>query len=160
MPLNIPSQTYYITYVVGLICNTLLIISGIILNSATILAYWKSAQLRNKTSYFLIMLLSVLDLTVAGVGNSIFVLSLLFTLSGNPNCTITVLHETLTLFTGAMSLATLYALNIERYLCIFHPFFHRTKITKLRLVGLAAVFWLPACLQTLSYPILGDTSHG
>ena len=92
MPLNIPSRTYYINYVVGLICNTFLIISGIILNSATILAYWISAQLRNKTSYFLIMLLSVLDPTVAGVGKFIFVLSLAFILYGNPNCTITVLH--------------------------------------------------------------------
>ena len=92
MPFNIPSQTYYISYVVGLICNTLLIISGIILNSATILAYWKSAQLRNKTPYFGVMLLSILEVTVAVVGNSIFVLSLAFTLYGNPNCTITILH--------------------------------------------------------------------
>ena len=156
MPCNIPSQMYNISYVFSLICNIFLIISGVILNSATILAYWKSAQLRSKTSYFLIMLLSVLDLTVAVVGNVIFVLSLAFTLYGNSNCTITILHETLTLFTGGMSLATLYALNIERYLCILHPFFHRTKMTKLGLLGLAAFFWLHACVVTLSYPILGD----
>ena len=155
MALDIPSQTYYVNYVVASICNTLLIITGIILNAATILAYWRSARFRSKTSYFLIMMLSVFDLTGATVGNLAFVLSLAFTLHGNPNCTITILQKILTHFTAALSLATLFALNIERYLSIIHPFFHRTKITKLRLLGLAAVFWLHACVGTVSYPILG-----
>ena len=156
MPLNVPSQTYYISYVVASICNALLIISGIILNSATILAYWKSPQLRSKTSYFLIMLLSVLDLTVAVVGNVFFVLSLAFTLHGNPNCTAIILHEILTFLTVGMSLATLFALNIERYSCIVYPLLHRTKMTKPKLLGLAVLFCLYACLITLCYPILGD----
>ena len=157
---NIPTQMYYINVIVGLTCNVLLIISGIILNSATILAYWKSAPLRKKMSYFLIMLLSLSDLTVAVVGHLVFVLSLAFTLLANPNCTIRSLHEILTFATVAMSLGTLLALNIERYFCIVHPFFHCTKMTKLRLLGLAAVFWLYACLLTLSYPILGNRVAG
>ena len=156
MPLNIPSQTYYISYVVGSTCNALMIISGIILNSATILAYWKSSQLRNKTSYFLVMLLSVSDLTVAVVGNVFFFLSLAFTLHGNPNCTTIILHEILTFLTVGMSLATLSALNIERYSCIVYPFFHRTKMTKLKLLRLTVLFWLYSCLVTLCYPVLGD----
>ena len=156
MALNIPTQMYYINYVVGLICNTLMVISGTILNSATILAYWKSPQLRNKSSYFLIMLLSVLDLTVAVVGNVFFVLSLAFTLHGNPNCTAIILHEILTFFIVGLSLSTLLVLNIERYTCILHPFFHRTKMTKLKLLGLLVLFWSFVCLVTLSNPILGD----
>ena len=160
MPSNIPTQMYYINAIVGLTCNILLITSGILLNSATIFAYWKSAQLRKKMSYFLIMLLSVSDLTVAVVGHLAFVLSLAFTLLGNTNCTISSLHEILTFATVAMSLGTLLALNIERYLCIVHPLFHRTKMTKRRLLGLAAVFWLYACLLTLSYPILGNRVAG
>ena len=160
MPLNIPTQMYYINAIVGSTCNMFLIVSGVILNSATILAYWKSAQLRRKISYFLVMLLSVSDLTAAVVGHLVFVLSLAFTLHGNPNCTISSLHEILTFATVAMSLGTLLALNIERYLCIVHPLFHRTKMTKLRLLGLAALFWLYACLLTLSYPILGNSVAG
>ena len=156
MVLNIPSQMYYMNYVVASVCNTLLIITGIILNAATILAYWRSARLRNKTSYFLIMLLSALDLTTAIVGNVAFVLSLAFTLHGHPNCTVTIFHEIVTFFTVCMSLSTLFALNMDRYISIIHPFFHRTKITKTRLLGMTATFWLYGCVVTLSYPILGN----
>jgi hypothetical protein len=101
------------------------------------------------------MLLSLFDLITATVGNLAFVLTLAFTLHGNPSCTITLSHKVLTFFTAALSFATLFALNIERYLSIVHPFFHRTKMTKPRLLGLAAVFWLNICAGTLSYPILG-----
>jgi hypothetical protein len=153
---TLPSQTYYINYVVGTIFNTLFILTGIILNSVTILAYWRSARLRSKSSYFLIMLLSAFDLTTAIVGHLFFVLSMALTLNGNPNCTICISHNILTFSTVGMSLATLFVLNVERYLCIVHPFFHRTKITKMRLLSVAAMFWLYACLLTFSYPILGN----
>jgi uncharacterized membrane protein YidH (DUF202 family) len=102
------------------------------------------------------MLLSAFDLTTAIVGNLAFVLTLALTLHGHPNCTIIIYHETVTFFTVGMSLATLFALNMERCISVIHPFFHRTKITKLRLLGLAAIFWLHALVGTLSYPILGD----
>ena len=155
MVLNFPSQTYYINYVIGLTCNIVLIILAIILNSATVLTYWRSAQLRNKTSYFLIMLLCAVDLTTAVVGHFIFVLNLVFTIHGNPNCTIVISHEILTFSTVSMSFATLFALNFERYLSILHPFFHRTKMTKPRLLSLAACCWFGACVVTVSHPILG-----
>ena len=154
--LTIPSTAYYVNFVVNTICNILLIITGVILNAATILAYWRSARIQNKSSYFLIMLLSAFDLTTAIVGNLAFVLTLALTLHGNTDCTITIFHGLVTFFTVAMSFATLFALNIERYLSIIHPFFHRTKITKPRLLGLAAVCWLHGCVVTLSCPILGN----
>lgn len=159
MVLSFPSQTYYISYVIGSICNIFLIMLAVTLNLATILAYWRSARLRNKTSYFLIMLLSVIDLTAAAIGHPFFVLSLAFTINGNPNCTIHILHEILTFSTVAMSFATLFVLNIERYLSIVHPFFHRTKMTKRRLLSLTAYFWLKGCVVTLFYAILGPVAR-
>jgi hypothetical protein len=105
------------------------------------------------------MLLSVIDLTAAVVGHPIFVLSLAITVNGNPDCTIHILHEILTFSTVAMSFGTLFALNIERYLSIVHPFFHRTKMTKLRLLSLAAYFWFVGCVVTLFYAILGQVAR-
>ena len=58
---------YYINHVICFEFNILIMVSSTVLNTTTVLAYWKSSQLRKKTSYFLIMLLSFSDLgTVLG----------------------------------------------------------------------------------------------
>ena len=37
---------------------------------------------------------------------------------------------------------TLFGLDIERYLSIVHPFYHRTKVTKSKLLKILVCFWL------------------
>ena len=76
MLLKIPSNVYYINVIAGIIFNIFLTISTIFLNSITILGYVKSAFLKSKKSYFLVMLLSVNDLLVGLFGNVSFVLLL------------------------------------------------------------------------------------
>ncbi len=47
---------------------------------------------------------------------------------------------------------TLFALNIERYLSILHPFYHRTKVTRSRLLKMVVAFWLfPLTLRSLRF---------
>ena len=157
--ISFPSLIYYINHIIGLICNIVLMILAISLNSATIFAYWRSPRLKNKSSYFLIMFLSLTDLITAVFGHSVYVVTLVLTISGNQDCRIHILHEMLTFCTSAMSFSTLLTLNIERYVSVIHPFFHRTKITKLRTIGLTASSWLTCCAVTLLYPILGDVAR-
>ena len=56
---DIPTRMHYIIYVIGTACNILLIVLAVVLNATSIIAYWRLIRLKKKTSYFIIMLLSV-----------------------------------------------------------------------------------------------------
>ncbi len=146
-----PSNVYYINEI-GLIFNILLTILTIFLNSVTILAFMRSAHLKSKKSYFLIMLLSVNDLLVGLFGNSSYVLVLITIIIGYPSCKINIAFDFVAFYLGIMSIMTLFALNIERYLSILHPFYHRTKVTRSRLLKMVVAFWLlPLTLRSLRF---------
>ena len=88
---SLPSKGYYINFVICCLVNALLTCSTITLNSLTVLAYWKSSQLRKKTCYFLVMLLSLSDLAVGVLSNSIFTAYLAVeTLAGHSGCFLAV----------------------------------------------------------------------
>ena len=138
---RIPSNAYYVNYMIVLACNIFLAVSTVFLNSVTILACMRSALLNSKKSYFLIMLLSVNDLLVGLFGNGSFVLVYVAIILEYRKCEVYILI-TLTYFFTGMSIMTLFGLNIERYLSILHPFYHRTKVTKSKLLKMIAGFWL------------------
>ena len=137
-----PSNEYYINYVIGLIFNVFLTISTIFLNSVTILAYTRSALLKSKKSFFLIMLLSVVDLLVGVFANGSFVLVIGTTAFGKPICEAYSIFQATSNCFVSMSTMTLLGLNIERYLSILHPFYHRTKVTKSKLLKMVVGLWL------------------
>jgi hypothetical protein len=141
MTTGFPSNVYYINYVSVLIFNILLTVLTIFLNSVTILAYIRSTHLQTKKSYFLIMLLSVNDLLVGVFGNTSFILVLAMEIIGYPRCEISIAFQFVAFYTAAMSIMTLFGLNIERYLSILYPFYHRTKVTKSRLLKMVVGFW-------------------
>ena len=136
-----PSTKYFINHVICCVMNAFLSLTTIFLNNLTILAYWKSLQLKKKPSYFLVMLLSANDLGVGLLCNSTFTIRLLGELAGSGGCFWPMLCRTLTLGLSGMSLMTLFILNIERYLGVMHPVFHRNKVTKRRLLAGAVVLW-------------------
>ena len=132
---------YFISLIFIFALNVLFFFSGICLNSVVILSFWKSAQLRKKLCYFMIMVLSCFDLLVV--------------LSSHP-CTA---HITMLWLTGkldvypsgvdiptwitnifiAFSLLVLLVMNFDRYLATYYPIFHRTSVTKGRLLTLLAI---------------------
>ena len=149
---------YYINHVICFQFNVLIIFSSTILNTTTVLAYWKSSQLRKKTSYFLIMLLSLSDLGTA-LGCSLFhSITLLRNMLGLENSSLTSPFIILTYVFSGMSYSILCVLNIERYLGIVHPLFHRKKVNKARVLKAIVLFWL-GCLIVGSL-ILLDTKIG
>ena len=152
---GLPSNVYYINFIIGLLFNILLTVITIFLNSVTILAYARSAQLKSKKTYFLIMLLSVNDLLVGLFGNSSFVLILITIIIGYPRCKMYILFEFASFYPAALSVMTLFGLNIERYLSIIHPLYHRTKVTKSRLLKMLVGFWFLIITLRLSYLVLG-----
>ena len=152
---SFPSQAFYVNYAVGCALNVLLTISTILLNSVLIIAYWRSPRLRQKNSYFLIMLLSINDFVVGIFGNANLTVNLALTLYGNSKCITYILVDLLAFPTAAMSFMTLFALNVERYLSIVHPIYHRTNVTKSKLLRSAVLLWLISLAVTFCYPTLG-----
>jgi glucan phosphoethanolaminetransferase (alkaline phosphatase superfamily) len=98
------------------------------------------------------MLLSVNDLLVGLFGNSSYVLVLITIELGYPGCKIYIAFEVVSFCLSSMSVMSLFALNIERYLSVLHPFYHRTKVTKSRLLKMVVAFWLfPLTLRSLRF---------
>ena len=155
MTIRIPSNVHYINFLIGLIFNIFLTVSTIFLNSVTILAYAKSALLKSKKPYFLIMLLSVNDLLVGLFGNGSFVIFLVTLIIGYARCEINILFHYACFCSVAMSIMTLFGLNIERYLSILHPFYHRTKVTKPKLLKMIVGLWILIVAPRLTSLALG-----
>jgi hypothetical protein len=149
LPLGFPSRAYYVNYILTCVVNVVLTLSTISLNTVTILAYWRSEQLRRKTSYFLIMLLSFVDLATGTLGNSSFVILSVKVLTHDPDCRYFIFLENISLSLAAMSFMTLLLLNIERYFCIVYPIFHRKNVTKRKLFIVALILWSLGLASTL-----------
>ena len=156
--ISFPSQAYYVNFAMGCAVNILLTISTTFLNSLTVIAYWKSPQLRRKSSYFLIMLLSANDLLVGILGNAMYALTLVLTLNGKSRCILYILVDLLAFPTAAISFMTLFTLNVERYLSIVYPIYHRTKVTKSKLLRCTVILWLVSIGLTVAYPTLGEAT--
>ena len=129
-----PSDGYFVNYVVVYGVNILLTIATVLLNSVTLLTFGKSSQLRSKLPNILIMVQSCIDLGVGAIGNSFFSFSLLSEIRGTERCFFkAAAYETAVLMT-ILSMTTLSAMNIERYLGIVHPLVHRTSVTRKRIL--------------------------
>ena len=125
---------------------------GIILNTLVIVSLLKSSQLRKKLCNFMIMVLSCLDLVTVITSHPVLVLQLVLWLNERHDLAAKMniyLHFTC-VFLG-FSLLALLVMNIERYLGVYYPIFHRTSVTRRRLLTLLAIlFILPTKLIILS----------
>ena len=135
------SKLYFTNLIVICIVNIVLTISNICLNAITILAYLKSKELKKRKSYFLIALLSFNDLTIGVLGTPSVVALVLRDLLQNGDCSVDISFELTAGSLSAFSFSTLFVLNLERYLCIAHPFFNRNHMTKSKLFGMASILW-------------------
>ena len=115
--------------------------SGICLNSLVILSFWRSVQLRKKLCYFMIMVLSCCDMLALLTNNLLFALITMSWLTGKLDVNARWAHISLK-STGiflCFSLFALLVMNFDRYLATCHPIFHRTLVTKGRLLTLLAI---------------------
>lgn len=146
-----PSEAYFINYVTICAVNILQEFSTVFLNALTVLAYWRSSQLQNKTSFFFVMLLSLNDLAIGIICNTTFCIILVRCAFGHNNCVLVSLFVTSSFCLVSMSFGTLFLLNTERYLSIIHPIFHRNKATKRRLFKVTVVVWFCIAMQYCIY---------
>ena len=130
---------YLIHMILILAVNILFFFLGICLNSLVIVSFWRSVRLRRKLCYFMIMVLSCCDLLAVFFGHPVLALIVTLRITGQVtlyNPTWLHLCSRLTTFFLGVSLLALLVMNFDRYLATHYPIFHRTSVTKTRLLTL------------------------
>ncbi len=94
----------------------------------------KSSQLRSKVCYFVILLQSVVDLGVGVLGIPFFIYYLISPFLHTTNCILIIVALRTTLSTSGLSMITMSAMTIERYIGVLHPYYYETNVTKKRIL--------------------------
>ena len=132
---------YFVNLIFIFVVNILFFFSGTCLNSLVIISFWRSVQLRKKLCYFMIMVLSCCDLLVVLTNHPFTALVTILWLTEKikvfPGWLI-ISNELLLVFIG-FSLLALLVMNVDRYLATHYPIFHRTSVTKGKLLALFTV---------------------
>ena len=129
-------SVYFINLIFIFVVNVFFFFSGVCLNSVVIISFWRSVQLRKKLCYFMIMVLSCCDLLAFLTNSSSMSLAMVLLLRTDLDVNETWPH--LSIFYG-FSLFALLMMNFDRYLATSHPLFHRTSVTKGRLLTLLGI---------------------
>ncbi len=132
---------YFINLILIFALNVFFLFSGIYLNSMVILCVWRSVQLRKKLCYFMIMVLSCCDLLAVLTNNLLLAVIAMLWLTGKLDIYSTWPHVCLSVTNifFAFSLFALLVMSFDRYLATSYPIFHRTSVTKGRLLTLLAI---------------------
>ena len=133
--------------------------------SLVILSFWRSVQLRKKLCYFMIMVLSCCDLLAVLTNTPLMALITMSWLTGkldvNARWTHISLYSTNTFL--AFSLFALLVMSFDRYLATSYPIFHRTSVTKGRLLTLLAILIIVEVIlrvMSLNNFVISDQVHG
>ena len=127
---------------INLIClcvvNGFFTLAGIFLNSVVIISLCKSAQLRKKIAYFMILVLSCFNLGVVMVGHPTIMLVAIGLSSPRYKTALQLSKQFIIphIVLQGFTFCALLTMNIDRYLAVVHPFFHKTSVTKSRLLKL------------------------
>ena len=156
---------YFINLVLIFAVNVFFFFSGICLNSLVILSFWRSIQLRKKLCYFMIMVLSCYDLLAVLINNPSMALISMSWLTGKLDGNARWAHISISssIIFLVFSLFALLVMNFDRYLATSYRIFHRTSVTKRRLLTLLAVliiFEITLTVMTVNDFVISYQVHG
>ena len=148
------TTSYIANSIVRCIVNLVLCFVGSFFNALVVYVFWKTPRLRCKVSYFMIMLLSLIDFLVTLIVHPAHLLVTIAEITGKANCTYKSFYYIATMSLSGMSILTFFVMNIERYLSIVHPIFHLHRVTKLRCLVVCIMLWSLAIFCGLAaYPL-------
>lgn len=140
--------------------NIVFFFVGTVLNGLVIMVFWRSTYLRKKLCYFMIMVLSCCDLITVLLNNPVLVIISVLFIKNKDN--IFSQWERITLeivsITFSSSFLALLVMNIDRYLSVSKPLYHKTNVSKRKLlllfIALQSINVILAVLHTeeLAYP--------
>ena len=129
-----PDQRYERSHIAVIVCNIMLIFSTISLNGISVITIRNSSQLRNKICYFMVQLQSVVDLSVGILGIPLFIYHLITPYLDNVDCTLVAIASRTSTVPAGLSILTMLAMAIERYIGVIHPYRYQTHVTKRRIL--------------------------
>ena len=131
---------YSVNLIFIFVVNILFFFSGICLNFLVIVSFWRSVQLRKKLCYFTIMLLSCCDLLAVVVSHSSTGLVAMLWLTHDEKYYVHSTWQVILLDISntllSCSVLALFVMSFDRYLATHYPIFHRTSVTKGKLLTL------------------------
>ena len=148
---HFPDDKYERHQIAVIVVCSILTLTTISLNGISIITIRKSTQLRSKVCYFPILLQSIVDLGVGVVGIPLFIYYLLPPFLPTINCIPLNLALRIALFTCGLSIITLSAMTMERYIGVLHPYYYEANVTKKRILIYVCSSGL---LQSLAFPYL------
>ena len=132
--------------------NALFFVLGMCLNALVIISFWRNEQLRKKLCYFTIMILSCFDLLAIFSTNPLMAfLTLDWLMTGNSYYG--EWYPTVFLCSNILSgfpLIALLVMNFDRYLATYYPLFHRTSVTRRKLLIPFVVLGILFAILTIS----------
>ena len=129
-----PSKVQFANYVIVFITNICVSLITIFLNFTTILTFRSSNLLKKKLCHFLIYVQSWNDLGIGLIVSPLYSIIIGGELLDNRKCSVHQIWFCISLTSCVFSVIILSAINIERYLCIVHPIYHRNNVTKKKLL--------------------------
>ena len=133
------------------VVNVIFICAGIFLNLLAIVSFWRSSpHLRSKLCYFMIMVLSFCDFLVVITNHPLQIVRLVWWLQGKSDllAMLRIYVQYSDILIGFSVMAVL-VMSVERYLGVYYPFFHRTSLTRHRLLTLLLVLSLVPTILTI-----------
>ncbi len=137
-----PSQFTFVNHITACFFSVLIMSTTITLNSLTFATFWWSPGMKKSISLFLVMILSAVDVVGGLVSNSLLTIRLASEIFGTTKCWMVSAQASSTMAMTAISLATVTTVNIERYIGVVHPMYHRTKLQKHTLLKFLVLSWI------------------
>ena len=130
-----PSKAQFANYAMVFITNICVSLITIFLNFTTILTLRSSNHLQKKLCHFLIYVQSWNDLGIGLIVSPLYSIIIGSEILDNRKCSVHQIWFGISITSCVFSVIILSAMNIERYLCIVHPFYHRNNATKKKLLA-------------------------
>ena len=144
--IKFPTMKSLFFHGMALVFLNLFFVSTVILNSVAVTTIWKSRVLKEKIPNFVVLIQSAMDLLNGAIFTPLFTAVFTKEISGYPSCMLQFITKKLGSLTLLYSLTAISVMNIDRFLAILFPLFHRANVTKERLTKFVIS---TSCVQTI-----------
>jgi hypothetical protein len=148
--IKFPSTSSVVLYVIAIVVNVSLVFTTLFLNGVTVATIWNSRTLKERVSNNTILIQSIIDLANGLIVSPLLAMHLVRNLIGNTSCTTAFITRKIGYLLCFYSMTTMSAMTFERYMGVLHPFVHRVKVTKSRVLKYIISV---CCIQTLVFSV-------
>ncbi len=135
---KLPSKAYANNQISIIMFNGVLTFSTLLLNGIAVATITKSSHLRNKVCYFPILVQSVIDFSVGVFTIPLFIFYLVSPFVTIESCIVNAVAIQTYFLPCVLSVITLSAMTVERYIGVLYPYSYCSFVTKKRILAYVA----------------------